>query len=559
MNSRSLYQFLVFFVGVCAVFLANQLAHRYHFRWDLTEEKRYTLHSSTINGLEQLTETIDIEVFLEGELPANFKRLKVAVRETLEQFAYYGGDRIQFRFSDPALAVGTKARNEYYRNLMNKGIQPSNVSYTKNGQKTEKLIFPGALITYQGRELGIPLLKGNTTLSIEDMLNQSIEGVEYELSAGIKQIQSSNKRKIGLITGHGEPDATDLAGMTNAILSKYDLFKIDLPSRKSLLTGYDVIMIIKPVRPFGEVEKYYLDQYVMNGGNLLVFMDALSVDMSQASGSGTLAFPIETNLQDLFFRYGVRINGNYVADVNCGYTPVYTGSVGEQPRIEMLPWPYSPIVSNYGKHVTVKNLDATWFRGVATLDTVKAEGIRKTPLFITSENTKVFSPPVQVSYNDLQDKLRPEFFTSGPKVLGYLLEGSFTSLYANRFAPRGAAQNLRKEKGDPAKIMIISDGDFVRNDYSLDNKKPLPMGKDAYTEKAYANEAFLYNALDYMLDDYGLMLSRNKKVKIRPLNKTVLIQEGTYWRWLNTLGPLVVLFVLGMAIHILRRKRFSKI
>ena len=169
MSSRSLYQFLVFFVGVCAVFLANQLAHRYHFRWDLTEEKRYTLHPSTINGLEQLTEVIDIEVFLEGELPANFRRLKMAVRETLEQFAYYGGDRIQFRFSDPALAVGTKARNEYYRSLMNKGIQPSNVSYTKNGQKTEKLIFPGALITYQGRELGIPLIKGNTILYIEDM------------------------------------------------------------------------------------------------------------------------------------------------------------------------------------------------------------------------------------------------------------------------------------------------------------------------------------------------------------------------------------------------------
>lgn len=559
MNSRSLYQFLVFFVGLCAVFLANQLAHRYHLRWDLTEEKRYTLHPSTINGLEQLTDAIDIEVFLEGELPANFKRLKVALRETLEQFAYYGGDRIQFRFSDPALAVGAKARNEYYRSLINKGIQPSNVSYIKNGQKTEKLIFPGVLITYQGRELGISLLKGNTTLSIEDMLNQSIEGLEYELSAGMKQIQSSNLRRIGLITGHGEPDTTDIAGMTNAILSKYNLFRIDLPSRNSPLTGYDVIMITKPIRAFGEVEKYYLDQYVMNGGNLLVFIDALSVDMTQASGSGTFAFPIESNLQDLFFRYGARINGNYVADVNCGYTPVYTGSIGEQPRIELLPWPYSPIITHYGKHLTVKNLDATWFRGAATLDTVKAEGIRKTPLFITSENTKVFSPPVQVSYNDLQDKLRPEFFISGSKVLGYLLEGSFTSLYANRFAPRGADQSLRKDKGDPAKVIIVSDGDFVRNDYSLKTKNPLPMGRDVYTEKTYGNEAFLYNALDYMLDDYGLMLSRNKQVKIRPLNKTALIQEGTYWRWLNTLGPLVVLFVLWIAIHIMRRKIFSKI
>ena len=559
MNSRSLYQFLVFFVCLCTVLLVNQVAHIYHFRWDLTEEKRYTLHPSTINELNQLTDVIDIEVFLEGELPANFKRLKMAIRETLEQFVFYGGYRIQFRFSDPALAVGAKARNEYYRSLMGKGILPSNVSYSKNGQKTERLIFPGALITFQGRELGIPLLKGNTTLSIEDMLNRSIEGIEYELVAGIKRIQSTSRRRIGLITGHGEPDTSDLAGMTNSILTKYDLFRIDLPTRKSPLLGYDVIVIAKPVHPFDELEKYYLDQYVMNGGNLLVFIDALSVDMSQASGSGTFAFPIESNLQDLFFRYGVRINGNYVADMNCAYTPVYTGSVGEKPRIEMLPWPYSPVITNYGNHLTVMNLDATLFRGAATLDTVKAEGILKIPLFMTSENTKVFAPPVQVSYNDLQDKLRPEFFTSGIKVLGYLLEGSFTSLYVNRFAPRGADQSFRKDKGDAAKIIIVSDGDFVRNDYSIENKKPLPMGQDAYTEQIYANEAFLYNVLDYMLDDYGLMLARNKQVKIRPLNKTVLIQEGTYWRWLNTLGPLTVLFVLGLAIHIVRFKRFSKI
>ena len=218
MNSRSLYQFLVFFVCLCTVLLVNQLAHLYHFRWDLTEEKRYTLHPSTINGLNQLTDVIDIEVFLEGELPANFKRLKMAIRETLEQFAHYGGYRIQFRFSDPALAVGAKARDEYYRSLMKKGIPPSNVSYSKNGQKTEKLIFPGALITFQGRELGIPLLKGNTTLSVEDMLNRAIEGLEYELSSGIKRIQSNSRRRIGLITGHGEPDTTDLAGMTLSLI-----------------------------------------------------------------------------------------------------------------------------------------------------------------------------------------------------------------------------------------------------------------------------------------------------------------------------------------------------
>ncbi|NQW27480.1 MAG: gliding motility-associated ABC transporter substrate-binding protein GldG [Flammeovirgaceae bacterium] len=557
METRKLNHFLIFLVGILGVLLLNQFANRYRYRLDLTEEKRYTLHPPTREVLKKLKEPVTIEVFLEGELPSNFKRLKIAIQETLEQFAYLGGDRIQFRFTDPALAVNTKARNEYFRSLIEKGLQPSNVSFTKEGQKTEKLIFPGAIITYQGRELGLSLLKGNRSISIEEMLNQSIEGVEYELSAGIKEIQSLTRRKIGLITGHGEPDTTDLAGMTNTILSKYDLYRIDLPKRNSVLTGYDVIVLTKPTVPFTEVEKYYLDQFIMNGGNLLVFMDALTVDMSQADGFGTIAVPVASNLQDLFFKYGIRVNENYVADVNCGYTPVYTGAIGEQPRIEMLPWPYSPIITNYGNHLLVKNLDATWFRGASTIDTVKAVGILKTPLFLTSENTKVFSPPVQVSYNDLQDKLRPEAFTSGSKALGYLLEGQFTSLYANRFPPRGVDRTTFREKGDEAKLIVISDGDFIRNDFSIENQNPLPMGMDAYTNTTYANEAFLLNALDYMFDDQGLMLARNKQIKIRPLNKSRVIQEASYWRWLNTAGPLLVLLCLGMIINFFRRRQFA--
>jgi gliding-associated putative ABC transporter substrate-binding component GldG len=394
-------------------------------------------------------------------------------------------------------------------------------------------------------------------MSIEEMLNQSIEGMEYELSNAIKQIQTINRKRIGLITGHGEPDTIDLAGLTNAILAKWDLFRINLPNRKTLLMGYDIVIISKPVSPFTEVEKYLLDQFVMNGGGLLVFMDALSVNMLEAGGEGTIAVPVETNLQDLFFRYGARINQNYVADVNCGYTPVYTGMVGDQPRIEMLPWPYSPIITNYASHQLVRNLDATWFRGTSTIDSVKATGIKKTPLFLTSESTRVFAPPVKVSYNDLQDKLRPEAFTSGTKVLGYLLEGKFRSLYANRFPPKGVDRSTFREFGDAAKVIIVSDGDFIRNDLSLENEKPLPMGMDAYTNTTYANEAFLLNALDYLLDDQGLMLARIKQVKIRPLDKAAIQRNGTFWKWINIAGPLVVLLLFGLTINMLRRRKFA--
>jgi gliding-associated putative ABC transporter substrate-binding component GldG len=280
--------------------------------------------------------------------------------------------------------------------------------------------------------------------------------------------------------------------------------------------------------------------------------------MLQANGEGTVALPVETNLEDLFFKYGIRINRNYVADANCSATPIYTGAVGDQPRIEMLPWPYFPVVTNYGDHPLVKNLDATLFRGCSTLDTVKADGIVKTPLFLTSENTKVFGPPVKVSYNDLQDKLVPEAFTSGVQPLGYLMEGKFSSLYRNRFLPAGAEKKDFREIGDDATIIFVSDGDFIRNDFSLENDRPLAIGVDPYNQTTYANEQFLMNALDYMLDDQQLMLSKRKEIKIRPLDKARLSTDGEFWKWTNLLAPLLLLALFGLIKNVMRKNQYGK-
>ncbi|MFY0689982.1 MAG: gliding motility-associated ABC transporter substrate-binding protein GldG [Cyclobacteriaceae bacterium] len=546
---------LRFLLVISMVVLINQLFGIFNYRWDLTEEKRFTLHPVTEEIIENLDQPVMIEVYLEGELPSNFQRFRQAIRQTLEQFTFLGGTNIQFKFTDPSSAKSSQSRNQFYRQLIEAGIQPSNVAYTKDGQKTEKLLFPGAIVSYQGQERAVTLLKGNRAMSIEEMLNRSAENIEYELASVISELSQPNPRRVAIVTGHDEPDGTELAGLSNAVLAKYDLFRLDLPNRSTPITGYDAIILTKPRSTFSEKEKFYLDQYIMNGGNLLVFINALSVELSQAEGEGTAAIPYELNLEDLLFKYGVRINRNYVADVNCATTPVYAGEVGDQPRLEMLPWPYFPVVTNYTEHPIVKNLDATLFRFTSSMDSVKAVGISKTPLFHTSANSKVMSSPVKVSYNDLQDKLKPEAFNSGPKVLGYLLEGQFTSLYKNRFPPRGVDKtDVLTDGKTEAKIVVVADGDFIRNDFSMENQNALPMGMDPYTQTSYANEAFVMNTLDYMFDDSELMESRNKQIKIRPLDKARVSEDRDFWQWINIVGPLSLLVLFGIIKSIIRKK-----
>jgi ABC-2 type transport system permease protein len=556
MSQRRVYHLLLFISSFLLILLINQLSNKYRWLIDFTEDHRFTLHPATRAVLADLDRPVYLTIYLDGELPSNFKRFQNSIRQTLDQFALYGKSNFQFRFVDPSIAKSTSARNQFYRSLIEKGLQPSNVTYNKEGNKMERLIFPGAVLSMGGKDVTVNLLKSNRSLPIDDMLNQSIEAIEYELSEGIYQLQNTRKRKIGLISGHGEPDSTQLAGLTNTILRKHLFYRLDISERNRPITGYDALIIAKPRSAFSEIEKYRIDQFVMNGGVLLVFMDALSVDLNQADGDGTVAIPVETNLDDLLFKYGIRINKDYVADANCGNTPVVSGMVGNQPRIELLPWPYSPVITNYGDHPMVKNLDASWLRHVSSIDTVKAMGIKKTPLLQTSEFTRVFGPPVIVSYNDLRDKLRPEYFTSGVQNVGYLLEGKFSSLYANRFLPSGADRRQHRDQGQASKIIVVSDGDFIRNDFDLENDQPLDMGVDPYSQTSYANTDFVEQALDYVFDQDGLMLAKNKEVFIRPLDKVKVEESGDYYRWLNLLLPVLLILIFGLLKFYFRKKSF---
>lgn len=539
------------------VWLVNQLVDRWNVRLDLTEEKRYTILLTTKELLKNLNEEVFFEVYLAGDLPPNFERFRKSIGEMLEQFSEESGQLVQYKFTNPSQATSNKSRQQFYQTLLRKGLQSTDLTYVSDGEKKQQRIFPSAIASVGVNEYPVNFLKGNRSAGPEGMLNQSVEGLEYELAAAITQLVSGGMKKIGLIKGHGSPDSVQLVSLKRTILSKYNLYDVDL-SNKKILTGYDAIVLAKPTAKFSEQEKYLIDQYLMNGGNLLFFLDALSVNMDSVSGEGTIAIPYETNLDDLLFRYGVRINKDYVLDVNSGQLPVVVGNFGNQSNIKMIPWPFFPIITSFSKHPAVRNLDAIQARFVSSIDTVKAVGVQKTPLLTTSEYTKLLGPPVRVAFNDLRDELRPDKFTDGSKTVGYLLEGNFRSLYANRLVPVGFDKNAFIPKSEnKGKAIVIADGDIVRND--LDNKTgaPLALGVEPMRKNTYANEQLVLNLLDYLVDDSGLINARARQVKIRPLDRVKVKQEKRKWQVINLVIPLVILILFGLVKWYLRKRKYA--
>ncbi len=536
------------------VVLLNALASFYFFRLDLTEEKRYTIQPQTKVLLQSLEDELFVEVFLEGkELNPEFRRLQKSIRETLDEFRIYSNNKVKFTFTDPLQAANERARNEFIADLNARGVSPRNVIETRNGERVEKFVFPGALVSYQGFESGVMLLRGNRAQNI----NQSIEEIEFELANAIHKLSNTNRKRIGLLRGHGELDSLGFASFNNALLEQYDVFKVSL-NRKVTLTGYDLIIVAKPTQPFSEQDKYKLDQYIMHGGKVMFLLDRLDADMNQASQEDYLAFPYDLNLDDQLFKYGVRLNPDLIQDRVSGRYPIVVGGDRNQPQIMQLEWPFFPLANQYAQHPVTRNLDATLFRFASSIDTVKATGVVKTPLVYSSVYARKVMAPVKVTVNDLRRQMRDEQFTSGPITMAYLLEGKFTSLYKNRFAPEGVEAANFKDESLPTKVVVMADGDLARNDVNPRDGNPQPLGLDPFTQYTFSNQDLLLNTVAFMLDENGLIKARNKEVKVRPLDKIKIKNERTFWQVFNLGLPLVVLLVFGFARAYWRRLKYSR-
>ncbi len=556
LESKKLESILYFLIGIFTIIVVNQLSGRVFYRFDLTEEKRYTISDASINILKNLNDVIYVDVYLEGELPAGVKRLQKSIRETLDEFKVYADGNLQFRFIDPSKAKSKKARQEFYGSLIKKGIQATNLFDNIDGKQTQTLVFPGAILTFGSKETGITFLKGNKASSPQEQLNQSIEGVEYELSSAIKSLTENKTKRIALLSGHGELDSLELAGLTAELMAKYKVYHIDLTKRPNLLS-FDAIVLAKPTRAFSEIDKYKIDQFIMRGGKAMFLIDAMSVNMDSAGNETNLALAFDTNLEDMFFKYGFRINKDLILDLNAASYPIVVGNMGDKPEVRLLPWPFYPKVNEFSNHPAVRNIDAVITKFISTIDTLKAPGINKISLMNTSQYSKVVSSPVSVSVNELKKEMNSEFFNSGPQTTAWIYEGKFTSLYKNRFLPAGADKSSFIDTGSPSKILIVSDGDIARNEINPKTGQPVELGFDPFTETRFANADFLVNTMTYLIEEDGVINTRSKIIKIRPLDSVKLKEQKTTLQLINLILPIIIIIIFGIVKFIIRKRKYA--
>lgn len=546
-------------LGLLVLLIFNIWAANFFVRIDITEDQRYTLKPATKAMLQQIEEPLQVEILLDGDLPPGFERLKKSIQETLMEFEVYTQEPIVFSFRDPGNADNAQERNQNYEALMQQGFSPTQVFDMENGKQIKKLIFPYAIIRYKGQAAGILLLKGAQGSTPQERLNQSIEGIEFELAVGIQRLARMNRKSIGLVTGHNELDSMEVVGFLSEMVQYFDLEAVDLQDASDL-KAYDALIVAKPTEPFSRQDLYALDQYIMHGGDVIFLLDALAADMNKAGGAGTLATPVNHNLDEMLFRYGIRLNSNLIQDIqNFGRYPVV---VGEDAQLINLPWPFYAGLYDFSEHPITRNLDGVYARFFGTMDTVKAEGIQKTPLMFTSPKTRVLSAPAPVAFEDYANEPADELFTHGKEPVAYLLEGQFTSMFRNRVLPQGADANLFSEKGLLTKILVVSDGDIIRNEKNLNNGAPFELGFNPFAEqgekRTYANKEFLFNTLAYMTNENGLITSRSKEVKLRPLNRVRVRQERLIWQLLNLVGPLLLLLGFGLIRFYWRKSKYTK-
>ena len=547
-----------FGVGLLVVLSLNILGGAYFKRFDLTEEKRYTLRDSTKELLAALEQPLSVELLLGTDLPAGFQRFQKSIVETIEEFGIYSNVQITYSINDPGDADTEEQRKANYNTWSQRGLSSTIVFDNEDGREVRKRIFPYAILRYGDRAGAVQLLKGSYGAPSEVKLNQSVEGIEFELAVGIQRLAGLNRPKVGMIMGHGELDSLNIQGFVSEMIQFYDLQRVDL-SQLEEISGVEAIVVSKPIRTVSRADKYKIDQYIMNGGHAIFLLDALSVNMNRAGGAGTFAIAPELGLDDLLFKYGVRLNKNYVLDVQSfGRYPVITDNEG---TVTNLRWPYFFGAGNYSQHPITRNLDAAYFRFASTLDTVAAKGITKTPLLYTSQYSRLLAAPAPVSFEAIASENDPSLYRAGPQPLAYLLEGKFSSLFKNRILPKeGVNTTDFKEDGLGSKILVVSDGDLIRNEIRVG--RPQELGYNPFTEKnekvRFANKDLLFNALAYMTDESGLITARTKEIKLRPLDRTRAQEERTKWQLINLVLPLLLLLIFGIVRSILRKRKYAR-
>jgi ABC-2 type transport system permease protein len=547
-------------LAITIVILLNIVGSFVFHRFDLTSEKRYTLSPATKALLSKIDETMFVKVYLEGDFPAGFKRLRNETKEMLDEFRTYSNNNIEYVFINPSENPDKKQQNEVYKQLFDKGLKPTNLEVKEESGTSQQIIWPGAIVSYKGREAPWQLLKTQIASSSEAQLNNSVQALEYEFATCIRNLSSTAHHNIGFIEGHGELDTIAVEDIKNALGEFYGLKRVRIDSQLTALKDLSAIVIAKPDSTFSDKDKFIIDQFIMNGGKVLWCIDPLETRLDSLARTGrTIAAPYDLHLEDILFKYGVRLNNNLVLDLQCSALPVNKAFKGQRPQIELKPWVFAPIILPTQNHPIVKNLDAIKLEFASSIDLVESPGITKTVLLTSSKNSKPLNAPVRVDMRMMQFQPDESQFKNGFQSMAVLLEGEFESVFKNKIPP--AIANSKeigfKDHSVNTKMIVIADGDVIKNDIQVSSGKTYPLGYDKYTKQQFGNRDLILNCINYLCDDSGLIGVRSRELTLRLLDKKKIKTEKLKWQFINIAGPLMMVFVYGIFHYLRRRKKYA--
>ncbi|MCK0159350.1 gliding motility-associated ABC transporter substrate-binding protein GldG [Allomuricauda sp. F6463D] len=550
-----------FFVSILKVVLVivviNVLASFLYARFDLTEDKRYTLSEPAIEVVQKFETPVIVDVLLDGNIPPEFSKLKTETIQLLESFGSKNNN-IKYNLVNPL--ENEELVEQTVAELQSLGLQPANVTVEENGKVSNELVFPWAMVNYNNQTVKVPLLKNKLGSTAEERINNSVQQLEYAFADAFTKLSIEDKKSIAVIKGNGELDDIFIADYLTSIRDYYNIGAITLDSVTSnpqkvldQLKGYDLAIVAKPTQPFTDQEKYLMDQYMVQGGKSIWMLDQVVMEMDSiyAGGGEAIAIPEDLNLKDLFFKYGVRINPVLVNDLYFTQIVLATGE-GNESQYNPLPWLYYPMVFSHNNHPINTNIEAVRFQFTSPIDVLEND-YQKTILLQSSPLSKMDGIPRIVSLDMINQQPDREAYNNGNKPLAVLIEGNFTSMYKNRVKPLKLKNTM--EEGPENKMIVISDGDIIKN--QLRNGRPLELGYDKWTNSFYGNKEFLVNSTNYLLDNTGLINIRNKKVSIPLLDVKKIELQKTKWQLINIGLPVVLTLLFGLFFSYYRRRKFS--
>lgn len=555
--------------AMIALGLINWGGSVYHSRFDLTNDKRFTLTMATKKLLSSLQDKVEIKIFLKGEFPAAFRRLANSTKETLQEFKEVGGHHIEFSFVDPSTNM-EGSQVSWADTLTALGLYPINLKSQLAQGEQQQLVFPIALVKYNNRMdafrifNGIQGPGGNEMISHQD-INNAEAMMEYQFAHSIFKLQETQKPLVAYATGNGEPeDARTYDLVENVLKPNYNLRVINLQTLPVIEDTFKLVLIDKPSVPFSDFEKLKLDQYVMRGGRLLMFIDHLDAEMdSLRIKNEVIAYDRNLGLNDLLFKYGARLNPSLVMDLQSDKLPFDVNGNGQY---EFLSWNYFPVFVSKNNHPINKNLGFVSGRFVNSLDTTEVEGVKKTILLSSSQHSRTISAPALISGKENVNAPEDAKFKQADIPVAVLLEGKFSSMFRNRLSTalndslRAYGQEFIPQEIAPNKMIVVGDGDMILNDVS--QNQPLPMGMNPFTigsqyEFRFANREFLENCLEYLVNQSGLSEAKSKDFTLQLLNGRRIKEERTQWQVINILVPVLIVIFFALVFQFIRKRKYQ--